>query len=118
MPDRIDIERRNFLQIAGRVGLIAASSMVAPAFLATRAVAQSPMRAAAADHTIRIAPIALEIAPGKIIRTTAYNGTVPGPPLRLKTGAPVSIHVINDSGYPNLVHWHGLRLPSLQDGSQ
>jgi hypothetical protein len=39
---------------------------------------------AAADYSIRIAPTSLEIAPGKIIRTTAYNGTVPGPTLRLK----------------------------------
>jgi FtsP/CotA-like multicopper oxidase with cupredoxin domain len=70
-----------------------------------------------ADHTIRIAPISLEIAPGKIINTTGYNGTVPGPLLRLRESKPVSIKVINDSGYPNLIHWHGLFTPSLQDGS-
>ena len=39
-----------------------------------------------ADHTIRIAPVSLEIAPGKIIKTTGYNGTVPGPVLRLREG--------------------------------
>jgi FtsP/CotA-like multicopper oxidase with cupredoxin domain len=70
-----------------------------------------------ADHTIRIAPISLEIAPGKIIRTTGYNGTVPGPLLRLRESKPVLIKVINDSGYPNLIHWHGLSTPSLQDGA-
>jgi FtsP/CotA-like multicopper oxidase with cupredoxin domain len=72
---------------------------------------------AAADYTIRIAPTSLEIAPGKVIKTTAYNGTVPGPPLRLKEGRPVRIDVTNDSGYPNLIHWHGLKIPSLQDGA-
>ena len=70
-----------------------------------------------ADHTIRIAPISLEIAPNKIIKTTAYNNTVPGPALRLKEGAPVTIKVVHDSGYPNLVHWHGLFIPSEQDGA-
>lgn len=70
-----------------------------------------------ADHTIRIAPISLEIAPGKVIRTTAYNGSVPGPLLRLREGKPVAINVINDSGYPNLIHWHGLIIPSDQDGA-
>jgi FtsP/CotA-like multicopper oxidase with cupredoxin domain len=70
-----------------------------------------------ADHTIKIAPISLEIAPGKIIKTTAYNGSVPGPTLRLREGEPVAINVINDSGYPNLVHWHGLMIPSAQDGA-
>jgi len=54
-----------------------------------------------ADHTIRIAPISLEIAPGKVIKTTGCNGTVPGPLLRLREGKPVSIKVINESGYPN-----------------
>jgi FtsP/CotA-like multicopper oxidase with cupredoxin domain len=70
-----------------------------------------------ADHVIRIAPVALEIAPDKIIQTTGYNGTVPAPPLRLKQGQPVAINVINDSGYPNLIHWHGLFSPSPQDGA-
>ncbi len=36
-------------------------------------------RPAPADHTIRIAPVSPEIAPGKIIKTTGYNGAVPGP---------------------------------------
>jgi FtsP/CotA-like multicopper oxidase with cupredoxin domain len=70
-----------------------------------------------ADYKIRIAPISLEIAPGKIIKTTAYNGTVPGPALRVKEGQAVRIEVTNDSGYPNLIHSHGLMIPSLQDGA-
>jgi len=70
-----------------------------------------------ADHTIRIAPVSLEIAPGKIIKTTGYNGTVPGPLLRLREGKPVAINVINNSGYPNLIHWHGLFIPAVQDGA-
>jgi FtsP/CotA-like multicopper oxidase with cupredoxin domain len=70
-----------------------------------------------ADYNIRIAPISLEIAPGKVIKTTAYSGTVPGPVLRVREGKPVRIDVTNDSGYPNLIHSHGLMIPSLQDGA-
>ena len=69
------------------------------------------------DHTIRIAPITLELAPGRTVRTTAYNGSVPGPTLRLRENKPVRIEVINESGYPNIVHWHGVYLPSVQDGA-
>ena len=72
---------------------------------------------AAADYSIKIAPVSLEIAPGEIIKTTAYYGTVPGPVLRLKEGRPVRIDVTNDSGYANLIHWHGLMIPSVQDGA-
>ena len=69
------------------------------------------------DYTLRIAPVSLELAPGKTIKTTAYNGKVPGPVLRLREGRPVTINVINDAGYPDIVHWHGLYLPALQDGA-
>jgi FtsP/CotA-like multicopper oxidase with cupredoxin domain len=61
-----------------------------------------------ADYTLRIVPVMLELAPGKTIRTTGYNGKVPGPALRLREGRAVTINVINDSGYPDIVHWHGL----------
>ena len=70
-----------------------------------------------ADYALRIAPIALELAPGKTIKTTGYNGKVPGPVLRLREGRPITINVINDVGYPDIVHWHGLYLPALQDGA-
>jgi FtsP/CotA-like multicopper oxidase with cupredoxin domain len=70
-----------------------------------------------ADHTIRIAAINLELAPGRTIKTTAYNGTVPGPVLRLREGRPITINVINDAGYDDIVHWHGLYIPSRQDGA-
>jgi len=37
--------------------------------------------------------------------------------LRLQEGKPVAINVVDESGYPNLVHWHGLFLPAVQDGA-
>lgn len=74
-------------------------------------------RATSIDHTIRIGPVSLELAPGKIVKTTGYNGTVPGPVLRLREGRPVTINVINDAGYPDIVHWHGLYLPAVEDGA-
>jgi FtsP/CotA-like multicopper oxidase with cupredoxin domain len=74
-------------------------------------------RATSIDHTIRIGPVSFELAPRKIVKTTGYNGTVPGPVLRLREGKPVAINIINDAGYSDLVHWHGLYLPSIQDGA-
>jgi FtsP/CotA-like multicopper oxidase with cupredoxin domain len=103
------LSRRKMMAGAGAAGL---------AFLASHQssyaqTSPSPQ----ADHAIRIAPVSLEIAPGKVIKTTGYNGTVPGPLLRLQEGKPVAINVINNSGYPNLIHWHGLFTPSAQDGA-
>ncbi|MGH1571232.1 multicopper oxidase family protein [Methylobacterium sp. P31] len=99
-------DRRQVLRAAGTTALGLALPQV-------RARASEPR----ADHTVRIAPVSHEIAPGKVIKTTAYNGTVPGPALRLQEGKPVRINVVNDSGYPNLIHWHGLYIPPEQDGA-
>ena len=99
-------DRRAFLRGLGAAGALT---------LAQRSGVAQPQ--SQPDYTIRIAPLALEIGPGKVIKTTAYNGQVPGPLLRLREGQPVAINVINASGYPNLIHWHGLYIPSYQDGA-
>ena len=53
----------------------------------------------------------------KIIKTTGYNGTVPGPALRLQEGKPVIINVINDFGIPILSTGMGSIIPSNADGA-
>src|SRR5882724_5854553 len=70
-----------------------------------------------ADHSLRIEPCTLEIAPNVSIKTTAYNGQVPGPLLKLREGVPVTIDVTNASSTPDIVHWHGLAIDSLNDGA-
>jgi FtsP/CotA-like multicopper oxidase with cupredoxin domain len=39
-----------------------------------------------ADITVRIPPVELEVARRRMIRTTGYNGSAPGPVLRLREG--------------------------------
>jgi FtsP/CotA-like multicopper oxidase with cupredoxin domain len=46
----------------------------------------------------------------------AYNGTVPGTPLRLKQGEPTRIIVENRLNQVTTVHWHGIRVPNAMDG--
>jgi FtsP/CotA-like multicopper oxidase with cupredoxin domain len=70
-----------------------------------------------ADYTLRIEPTSVDIGPGVTIKTLAYNGQVPGPLLRLREGVPVTIDVTNASDSPDLVHWHGLAVDSLNDGA-
>ncbi len=110
-------DRWIFLETSSAAAFAMAGGLLAHAGFAILrgANAQAPSRKP--DHIIRIAPLAHEIAPGRFVKTTACNGLVPGPPLRLQEGKPVTIHVNNESGYPNLIHWRGLRLPSNQDGA-
>jgi len=70
-----------------------------------------------ADVRMEIAPLKLEIGPGKIIHTIAYNGAVPGPLIRWPEGKPIAIDVVNHTDVPEIVHWHGLWIPSDEDGA-
>lgn len=72
---------------------------------------------APADVHLEIAPLKLEIAPGKHVETIAYNGQVPGPLIRWPEGKPIAIDVLNRTGITEIVHWHGLWIPSDQDGA-
>jgi FtsP/CotA-like multicopper oxidase with cupredoxin domain len=78
------------------------------------AVARLPGKA---DYALRIANGLVELGPGHIVSTTLYNDQFPGPLLRFKEGQPVVVDVFNDTDTPELLHWHGQRVPAEVDGS-
>jgi len=45
-----------------------------------------------------------------------YNGTVPGPMIRVKEGDQVRIVVKNELPEPTTIHWHGIEVPNSMDG--
>ena len=47
----------------------------------------------------------------------AYNGSIPGPTLRVREGSEVTVDVTNDTEMEATVHWHGLRLENRYDGT-
>jgi len=69
------------------------------------------------DHRIEIAEIEWELSLRKKIRTTAYNGQIPGPLLRVTEGKPVTVETVNRSDREEIVHWHGQWIPVDVDGS-
>jgi FtsP/CotA-like multicopper oxidase with cupredoxin domain len=107
------MNRRNFLASAS--ALLASQSL--RGLGAMQAGQKGAKAAGKADHSLRIEPCTLEIGKGVSIKTLAYNGQVPGPLLRLREGVPVTIDVTNASLTPDLVHWHGLAIDSLNDGA-
>jgi FtsP/CotA-like multicopper oxidase with cupredoxin domain len=72
---------------------------------------------ARADYSLDIGPYSLELSPHSVIETIAYNAQVPGPLIRLQEGKPVTIDVTNRTKTAEVVHWHGLFLPSEVDGA-
>ncbi|MBV8571079.1 MAG: multicopper oxidase family protein [Acidobacteriaceae bacterium] len=100
------MNRRHFLQSLG-AGVIAPT----PRFTAAHP------EATPADYTLRIQPVTLELTPKVHFKTTGYNGTAPGPILKVPEGKTVSIDVFNETDATDIVHWHGLEIPSNVDGS-
>jgi FtsP/CotA-like multicopper oxidase with cupredoxin domain len=107
------MNRRNFLASAS--ALLASQSL--RGLSAMQAGQKAAKAAGKADHSLRIEPCTLEISKGVSIKTLSYNGQVPGPLLRLREGVPVTIDVTNAGPNPDLVHWHGLAIDSLNDGA-
>jgi FtsP/CotA-like multicopper oxidase with cupredoxin domain len=70
-----------------------------------------------ADFTLEIGPVTVELAPGTTVKTIGYNGSAPGPLLRIPEGKTIGIDVQNNTGAEEVVHWHGLHIPSDVDGS-
>jgi FtsP/CotA-like multicopper oxidase with cupredoxin domain len=101
------LDRRGFLLAAGAAGMATGAGLAA-------AYAQA---VTAPDYTLRISPLRLELAPDKVIDTFGYNGTVPGPLIRLREGRQVSIDIRNDTDIDDIIHWHGLYVPSTSDGA-
>jgi len=64
---------------------------------------------------LRVAPLTKWID-GRPYEMLAYNGSIPGPVLRVMQGSQIAVEVTNDTGIDTTVHWHGLRLENRFDG--
>lgn len=113
--------RRQFLRSASYAAVAMAWGQSEPPFAWPQAgpsAQATPIGTAIApDYRLEIAAIEWELAPRKRIRTTAYNGQIPGPLLRFTEGTPVIIDIVNRFDRAEIVHWHGQWIPTDVDGS-
>ncbi|HET7046703.1 MAG TPA: multicopper oxidase family protein [Solirubrobacteraceae bacterium] len=65
---------------------------------------------------LRIAPVAKQLGDATV-RMLAYNGSIPGPTLKVREGSEVLVNVENQGDMEATVHWHGLRLENRFDGT-
>ena len=68
------------------------------------------------DVGLRIAPVTKRIG-DENVRMLAYNGSIPGPTLRVREGSELVVNVANEADLEATVHWHGLRLDNRYDGT-
>jgi FtsP/CotA-like multicopper oxidase with cupredoxin domain len=62
------------------------------------------------------APASVPLIDGRTMEVWAYNGSVPGPTLRVRLGETLRVRFTNRLPQPTTVHWHGVRVPNAMDG--
>jgi FtsP/CotA-like multicopper oxidase with cupredoxin domain len=65
---------------------------------------------------LRIAPVAKALG-DTTVRMLAYNGSIPGPTLKVRQGSEITVEIENQGDMEGTVHWHGLRLENRYDGT-
>jgi FtsP/CotA-like multicopper oxidase with cupredoxin domain len=69
-----------------------------------------------AELDLRITPVAKRLGDATV-RMLGYNGSIPGPTLKVKEGSEIAVHAENQGDVEATVHWHGLRLENRYDGT-
>jgi FtsP/CotA-like multicopper oxidase with cupredoxin domain len=69
-----------------------------------------------ARFDLRIAPVAKRLG-DTTVRMLAYNGSIPGPTLKVREGSELLVEIENQGDMEGTVHWHGLRLENRYDGT-
>jgi FtsP/CotA-like multicopper oxidase with cupredoxin domain len=69
-----------------------------------------------AEYQLEIVPVKKRVGDATV-RMLAYNGSVPGPTLKVPQGATITVQVTNHGDVDATVHWHGLRLENRYDGT-
>jgi len=69
------------------------------------------------ETTISALPAMVDIGNGVMASALTFNGTLPGPELRLKVGDTVIVHFENHIAHPTGIHWHGIELNNASDGT-
>ena len=65
---------------------------------------------------LTIGPVAKRLG-DTTVRMLGYNGSIPGPTLKVQQGSEIILHVENHGDLDTTVHWHGLRLENRYDGA-
>src|SRR5215212_6743563 len=65
---------------------------------------------------LEIAAVAKQLGDATV-RMLSYNGSIPGPTLKVAQGSEVEVNVVNRGDLEATVHWHGLRLENRYDGT-
>lgn len=126
-PSRRTLSRRALLFGAVAVPMVGAGLYGASRFGASSALATGPVDTGTYAFTptpegmtrLRAAVNMAPLLSGPIPPTPvwAYEGSVPGPEIRVKAGERVRVRLENALAQETSVHWHGIRIDNAMDGA-
>ena len=72
------------------------------------------------DNIVEVTLVAsegeIELFPGIESKVWYFNGTVPGPEIRIQLGDTLRIRFVNNLPQESSIHFHGIRVPNAMDG--
>ena len=112
--------RRDLLRAATASGasVFLSSCRKSPQSTSSQETAGTQPPSGPAYITIHINEVLVDVAKNHTITTRGYNGSAPGPLIRLREGVPVTVELFNETDTPELVHWHGQIIPADVDGAE
>ncbi len=69
-----------------------------------------------ATYDLIAAPIKKSIG-GQVQNMLAYNGSIPGPTIKIKQGSEITIRLKNETDWGTSLHSHGVRVENAMDGA-
>jgi manganese oxidase len=113
LADRIS--RRRLIQSSA--GGVATSALVAASgVLDETAYAQATPEPQLREFTLTASEFDWDLMFDAPVKVWGYNGSIPGPELRVREGDTVRITLQNELPVPTTIHWHGVNVPNAMDG--
>ena len=107
---------RTLIAAAAAVALTACAAGPAPAIGPSGGIDAPAAGGTVRDYTLTAEATTLELKPGLSVHAWTFNGTSPGPELRVTVGDVLRVHLRNRLAVGTTLHWHGIDLPNGQDG--
>jgi FtsP/CotA-like multicopper oxidase with cupredoxin domain len=101
---------------AGTEGMPASVNMSAPIVLGRAAVPMDSLKAAPGNEPLLNFKLVAEPAERGGQTAWTFNGTVPGPELRVMQGDRLRVTLVNHLPASTTIHWHGVRVSNAEDG--
>lgn len=105
-----------FLGTGAALAPMEAAYSVAPAIPGRASTSVADLIAQAGQEPVKNFTLTAAVTTIAGHQAWAFNGTVPGPELRVTQDDRVRVRLVNHLPAPTSIHWHGIRVPGAEDG--